>query len=333
MPMTCGRCGAQNPDGNQFCSTCGLPLAAAVPAPPAAAPGWAAPPPPAAAPGPPPAAAPGPPPAAPGWAVAAPPVAAPPPPQAAPAWGVVPAPAPPAGYASPPGYTSPYYAPVGDTRQPPVHRTPWTIIIAAVVALVVVMAGCGTAVALLTNKVNITGGITADLPSPTPAGSPSPVASPSAFSGNTASNDYVTIPVLPNWQVVHKDSQVIALLSPSLLGSITVASGPLSPASTAQAGKDEIDKAISTKYPGAQNCAGTRPTNGTLNGASGIFWTLCYTVVQNGNSFPAASALFVGVSSNGSVAYLLELATLAGSMDSFRVETKPIVAGITWKHK
>jgi hypothetical protein len=332
MALACARCGAQNPDGNLFCSTCGNPLTAAAAAPPVAAPGWAA-----AAP---PAAAPGPPAAAPGWAVVAPPTAARAPvPPAAPAWGVVAPAAPPApaaamAYASPPVYASPYYSPTGSQRQAPVHRTPWTLIIAAVVGLIVVMAGCGTAVALLTNKASITGGITSDLPSPTPAGSPSPLASPSAIAGATsASNDYLTIPVPPGWQVAHKDSQVIALLSPNGLGSITVASGPLNPPSTAQAGKDQIDKALTTKYPGAQNCPGTRPTNGTLNGASGIFWTLCYTVVSNGNSFPAASALFVGVNSNGSIAYLLELATLAGSMDTFRVDTKPIVAGIVWKSK
>src|ERR1700674_2208610 len=114
MALACARCGAQNPDGNLFCSTCGNPLTAAAAAPPVAAPGWAA---------------------------AAPPAAA------------------------------------------PVHRTPWTLIIAAVVGLIVVMAGCGTAVALLTNKASITGGITSDLPSPTPAGSPSPLASPPATAG------------------------------------------------------------------------------------------------------------------------------------------------------
>ena len=214
------------------------------------------------------------------------------------------------------------------------HRTPWTLIIAAVVGLIVVMAGCGTAVALLTNKASITGGITSDLPSPTPAGSPSPLASPSPIAGATlVSNDYLTIPVPPGWQVAHKDSQSIALLSPTGIGAITVASGPLSPTSTAQAGKDAVDKIFQTKYPGAQNCPGTKPTNGSLNGESGIFWTLCFTFVSNGNSFPAASALFVGVNSNGSIAYLLELDTLAGSMDTFRVDTKPIVQGIVWKSK
>jgi hypothetical protein len=245
-----------------------------------------------------------------------------------------PAAPPPVAYASPPGYASPYYSSVGAPPQAPVHRTPWTMIIAAVVVLIVVMAGCGTAVALLTNKASVTGGITSDIPSPTPAGSPSPLASPSPIAGATlASNEYVTIPVPPGWQVSHKDSQVISLLDPKGLGSVVVASGPLSPTSTAQAGKDAIDKSFQTKYPGATNCAGTRPANGSLNGASGIFWTLCYTVVSGGNSFPAASALFAGVNSNGSVAYLLELATLAGNMDSFRVESKAIVQGIVWKSK
>jgi hypothetical protein len=240
----------------------------------------------------------------------------------------------PLAFASPPGYASPYYTPAGSPPQAPVHRTPWTLIIAAVVVLIVVMAGCGTAVALLTNKASVTGGITSDVPSPTPGGSPSALASPSPIAGATlASNDYVTVPVPPGWQVSHKDSQAIDLLSPNGLGALVVASGPLSPHSTAQAGKDELDKAFSTKYPGAGNCPGTRPANGSLNGASGIFWTLCYTVVSNGNSFPGASALFVGVNSDGSIAYLLELATLAGNMDGFRVESKAIVQGVVWKSK
>jgi hypothetical protein len=219
-------------------------------------------------------------------------------------------------------------------RQAPVHRTPWMIIIAAVVGLIVVMAGCGTAIALLTSKVNITGGITPDIPSPSPAGSATPLPSPSPIAGATlASNDYETVPVPPGWKVTHKDTQVISLLDPTGIGSFVVASGPLGATSTAQAGKDAIDKTYQTKFPGAQNCAGSRATNGTLNGAPGIFWTLCYTVVQSGNAYPAASALFAGVNSNGTIAYLLEMATMAGNMESFRVETKPIVQRIVWKAK
>src|SRR6202171_6149511 len=219
MATACGRCGAPHPDGNAFWSSCGTPLRAAA-APPGAPPGA------------PPAAPPGPPASAPGWAVASPPAAAQAPPPAAPGWGVVAAPAPPMAaapiaFASPPGLATPYSSPSAAAPQAPVHRTPWAMILAAVGALILLMAGCGTAVALLTNKASISGGITSDVPSPTPAGSPSPLASPSPIAGATvASNDYVTIPVPRGWQVSHKDSQAIALLSPNGLGSLVVASGP-----------------------------------------------------------------------------------------------------------
>src|ERR1700720_3604638 len=52
----------------------------------------------------------------------------------------------------PPGYQSPYYAPSAVGPQPPVHRTPWTLIIAAIVVLVLLMAGCGTAIAVLGSR-------------------------------------------------------------------------------------------------------------------------------------------------------------------------------------
>jgi len=50
MALTCARCGAQNPDGNQFCQACGTPLsrppAGAPPPPPSALPlAYASPPP------------------------------------------------------------------------------------------------------------------------------------------------------------------------------------------------------------------------------------------------------------------------------------------------
>src|SRR3984893_12556985 len=44
----------------------------------------------------------------------------------------------------PPSYQSPYYTPAPGAAQPPVHRAPWMMIIAAVVGLVVVMAGWAT---------------------------------------------------------------------------------------------------------------------------------------------------------------------------------------------
>src|ERR1700704_4212872 len=171
MALTCARCGALNPDGNQFCQACGTPLTTAAVAPPAAAPAWASAPPPPSSAGAPPA-------AAPGWAVV------PPPPPAVP-------PAPSVAYASPPpapvAYASPYYSPIGAAPQAPVHRTPWVLIASAVVALIVLMAGCGTAIALLGGKLSVSGGLTSDLPSPSPAGSPIPVgASPPSLSLTTA---------------------------------------------------------------------------------------------------------------------------------------------------
>ena len=54
---------------------------------------------------------------------------------------------PPPVFAGPSGYASPYFTP--QPAMAPIHRTPWTLIIAGVVALVVLMAGCGTAFAVL----------------------------------------------------------------------------------------------------------------------------------------------------------------------------------------
>src|ERR1700687_5305002 len=115
MAATCARCRAQNPDGNQFCQACGTPLTQAAVAPPSA-----------------------PPPPAPSWLAAPPP---PPPPTAPPIAYAAPAPLPVA-------YASPYYSPAGAMPQAPVHRTPWVLIISAVVVLILVMAGGATARAL-----------------------------------------------------------------------------------------------------------------------------------------------------------------------------------------
>src|SRR5262245_15037477 len=165
--MTCARCGAQNPDGNMFCQVCGTPLAA-----PAARV--------ATAPAPSPVYA-----ASPGAMQGPPPSAAPP------TFG-------------PQGYQSPYVAPSGPPA--PVHRTPWMLIIAGVVALVLLMAGCGTALAIIGNrsansntKNNTSGTTITDVPSPSPIGSPTPVGSPvptpsaNPSGAFTESNDGVTM--------------------------------------------------------------------------------------------------------------------------------------------
>src|SRR5881296_357808 len=98
MAVTCARCGTPNSEGNQYCQSCGTPLAAMAAAP--AAPG--------AIQGPPAGVAfPGPPPSG----MQGPPASLP-----------------------PPGYQSPYVSPLsGPGAMPPVHRTPWAVLIAAVV--------------------------------------------------------------------------------------------------------------------------------------------------------------------------------------------------------
>jgi zinc-ribbon domain len=323
MALTCARCGAQNPDGNQFCQACGTPLMAAV-APPAA-PAWIAAPPPS----------------------AAPPAQEQPPPAQAPAWSAAPpqgppsAPgstAPPLAYASPPpasvAYASPYYAPTAAFPQAPVHRTPWILILAAIFGLIVLMAGCGTAIALFNNgKVSVTGGITSDVPSPTPAGSPSPVTSPSALTGPSASNTGLTLPVPPGWVVDSKDNEQITLADPSGAGVITVGSGASNPAMTAQQQKDGVDQVFTSKYPDTKNCPNTKTTTGSLNGPQGIFWTICFTLTSGSQSFPAAASMFVGTNADGSVFYGVILLSRQDNLQNFVTEAAPVLKGIQWKLK
>ncbi|MEO8745974.1 MAG: zinc ribbon domain-containing protein [Candidatus Dormiibacterota bacterium] len=300
MAITCARCGAQNPDGNQFCQVCGTPLTAA------AAGGAVAQPPPAA----PPAAIPGPPP---GFA---PPGFASPPP-------------------TPPVYQSPYYSPAGAAAQGAVHRTPWVLIVSAVVVLVVVMAGCGTAVALFGRSNAQTGGtgIATGVSSPSPASSPSPIASPVTLSGPSATNDGETIPVPTGWVVDSKDNESITLSDPSGFGTITVGSGQSVPSQTAQQNKDSLDKFFLGKAPDTKSCPNSKTTNGNLNGAQGIFWTLCFTLVSGSQSAAVAAPLFAGANSNGSIFYAVLMLTPVDNLQKFINEAAPILAGIQWKLK
>lgn len=291
MAVTCTRCGAQNPDGNLYCQTCGTPLAA-VAAAPSALPG---PPPGAPPPGPPP----GLPPPAPGQA----------------------------------GYQSPYYTPTGPTV--PVHRTPWTLIIAGVVALTVVMAGCGTALAILGSRnPNTPGGGIAEVSSPTPAGaSPSPVASPTSttFGATTESNNGLTVKVPAGWAVASKDTESIVLTDPNSDGSVTLASGPSSPTQTAQQNKDQIDGYFKSNYPDTRTCPGSSTTNGTFNGAAGISWTLCFTLTSGAHSFPAAASLFAGANSGGSVYYIVMVLARQDNLQNYLTASKPLLQSVQWK--
>jgi hypothetical protein len=283
LALTCARCGAQNPDGNQFCQACGTPLAAAA--------------------------------------------ATPPPAQGAPT-----------AYASPPpppvAYASPYFSPAAAFPQAPVHRTPWILILAAIFALIVLMAGCGTAIALFNNgRVAVTGGITADVPSPTPAGSPSPIESPSSLAGPTESNDAVALPVPSGWVVDSKDNGQITLADPSGAGIMTVGSGTSNPSMTAQQQKDGVDRVFTSKYPDTKVCPNTRTTTGSLNGPQGLFWTMCFTLTSGSQSAAAAASMFVGTNTDGSAFYGVILLTRQDNLQTFLNEAAPVLKGIQWKLK
>lgn len=236
--------------------------------------------------------------------------------------------------AGPTGYASPYYAPAGVTA--PVHRTPWTLIIAGVVALVVLMAGCGTALAVIASHgtVSVNGSVgTADVPSPTPAVTPSPVASPtSAATGpSTVANDTVSLTVPTGWTVVSKDSSEIVLEDPSPEGEVDIASGSSSPTASAQDNMNEINKELTAKYPDTRACPNTKTTNTTLNGAHGISWSVCFTLTDGTHSVPAAASIFVGANQSGSVYYLVMVVTRQENLTSYLTVVAPVTSSIHWK--
>src|SRR5229473_1066459 len=309
MALTCSRCGTQNPDGNSFCQACGTQLAAVVARPPVGPPPVGPPPV-----GPPPV---GPPPVG-------PPPVGPPPGARSPIMGPPPD-------LPPPIYQSPYYAPGAGGYQAPVHRTPWVLIVSAVVVLIVVMAGCGTAYAFL-NARNQTsaGGV---LPSPSPAGTPSPIqtASPPAGSSTTSTSaESVTVP--PGWAATTSDV-TITVTNPTGDASVVISSGADNPPLTAQQIKDELDKQLTAKFPDTRTCAGTNTTNGSIGGVSGIWWQPCLTVTSGGQSFPAEFSLWTGANSSGSIGYGVILFAQQSRMSAFMNEAKPVLASIQWKLK
>jgi hypothetical protein len=208
------------------------------------------------------------------------------------------------------------------------------MIVAAVVALVVVLAGGGTALALIVNRnPNPTANSgTGDLPSPTPGESPSPIASPTTTAGNgTASNDGVTIPVPSGWTVQAKDPEVIVLYDPSSSGVLIVQSGLSNPTQTAQDIKNTIDSGSKTSYPDTRVCPGSTTHTGTFNGAPGIFWELCFTLTSGSSSSPAVVWAFAGANSSGTVYYLVMISTTPDNLQNFLTEAKPITQGLKWK--
>jgi hypothetical protein len=296
MALACPRCGTQNPDGNSFCLACGSPLIA--------------------------------PPLAPAMPVGAAPAS----PFTEPPAFTTP---PPAVYAPPPpAYQSPYYPPASGAIQPPIHRAPWLVIIAAVVVLVLVMAGVGTVLAVgFSHSSNQAASNIKELSSPSPAGSPSPVPTPTISTATSASNAGVTVPLPDGWEVAAQDSESITLVSPSGTGSITIASGSSTPLQNAQQNKATVDAFFKQQFPDTKNCPGSKTSNGSLNGVPGISWELCFTLTSGAQSAPAAALLFVGANASGSVYYAMYMLSIASNMPAFSNECAPILKGIQWKLK
>ncbi|HEV2216649.1 MAG TPA: hypothetical protein VGV88_03655 [Candidatus Dormibacteraeota bacterium] len=232
----------------------------------------------------------------------------------------------------PPAYVSPYYPPATGAIQPPIHRAPWLVIIAAVVVLVLVMAGVGTVLAVsFGHSSNQAASSIQELSSPSPAGSPSPIPTPTITTPTSASNAGVQVPLPDGWTVATQDSESITLLAPSGTGSITIASGASSPPQNPQQNKATVDAFFKQQFPDTVNCSGSKTTNGSLNGVAGISWELCFTLTSGAQSLPAAALLFVGANPSGSVYYVMYMLTAAGNMPSFTSECGPILKGIQWK--
>jgi len=222
-----------------------------------------------------------------------------------------------------------------------VHRTPWVLIIGAVAGLLVVMVGCGTALALIghnaANQTNTTGISLPIVPSPSPAGSPgqtpssSPSPSPASTSVSTASNAGESVTVPAGWVVQSKDNETITLTNPNGDGSITIGSGPSNPKQSVQQNKDTMDKFFVSQYPDTKNCPNSKTTTSTLSGAPGIFWVLCFTLSAGGQSIQAGAPLFAGANSDGSIYYVVILLTSYANMDNFVTEAAPILKSIQWK--
>ncbi len=259
--------------------------------------------------------------------------AAPTPPTGPPPGAPPPVMGPPPGI-PPPVYQSPYYTPAAGAPQAPVHRTPWVLIISAVLALVVVMAGCGTALAFLNTRnasqTNSTG-LGSDLPSPSPAGTPTPIPSPSSKPGGPAraSIPTLSLTVPAGWEIANKDGESITIQDPEG-DSVTVASGASSPPQTAQQNKDSIDKVFTDRAPDAKLCPNTKVTTGSINGASGIFWQLCFTLTSGSQSLQAGAPMFAGANADGSVYYLVILLTPVSNMNNFITQSRPVLASIQW---
>jgi hypothetical protein len=230
------------------------------------------------------------------------------------------------------GYQSPYYVPA--VPHAPVHRTRWTMIIAGVVALVVVMAGCGTVLAVIGSRAGVTvsGGVTSGLPSPTPGGSPSPLVSPASTGPTTASNAIASVTVPAGWTLANKDAVSITLGDPNGNGFMTIESSRLNAAVTPQQVKDQVDQKLKSQYPDTKACPNSTTTAITLNNVKGLFWTNCFTYTSGTRAVPEAAAFYASASADGTVYWMVsEVTAPPSNLQAVINECKPIVPGIQWK--
>jgi hypothetical protein len=172
------------------------------------------------------------------------------------------------------------------------------------------------------------------VPSPAPAVTPSPIASPTSTTGTTGStetNSGLTVPVPAGWTVATKDSESIVLSDPSGQGSVTLASGPSVPTQTAQDNETTVDGYFKSKYPDVRDCPNTSAKSSTFNGASGISWTLCFTLTSGSSAIPAAASLFAGANRSGSVYYAVMVLTRQDNLSSYLNVARPVLQGVVWK--
>jgi hypothetical protein len=197
------------------------------------------------------------------------------------------------------------------------------------------MAGCGTALAIYNsrNANQASSGGLSGLPSPSPAGTPTPIPSSSPSSGsNIATNPTLSVTVPSGWLVAAKDSETISLVD-SNGESVTIGSGASNPAQSAQQNRDTLNQYLSGKYPDTKMCPGAKVTNGSISGAPGLFWQMCFTLTSGSQSVPAAASMFAGANSDSSVYYVVILLAPASTMNSFVVQAKPVLASIRWALK
>jgi hypothetical protein len=317
MPVYCGNCGAQNPDGATFCSICGRPIGGAAGAQPPAAAGQAPPP--------------------------GPPVAT----------GYPPAGFPPGG-GPPPGY---YAAPpprrlstVGILAI--VGGSVGLLIAVAVIIYAANGSKPSPTPSPLTPTVSPVPATATPLPTPGP-GSPTPPAtsptpaptmtpappqpSPTPNPGltNSFSNDAFALSYGGGWTLDKHDSNSADFLSPSENGW----NDPLFFDSNNGGGKgvqpvatdlNNIFQSIVKTSPDAKVCRG--PTSTTLAGVSGEDVVVCYTFTpQNGKATPVYDEYFIANSPGDKAFFEVGMWSPQDLHDQLLRDAAPIIATIQWK--